>query len=52
MEALGYSREDLRYLSKEDMKAKIGNMKIKKNELEEKWESYENERKNKITQIL
>ena len=38
MENLGYSKEDLRYLSKEELKVKIGNMKIPKSELEQKWE--------------
>jgi hypothetical protein len=38
----------LRYLSKEDMKVKIGNMKISKTELNNKWEDYEQERKDKI----
>ena len=33
MQKLGYSREDLRYMSKDELKAKIGNMKISKNEL-------------------
>jgi hypothetical protein len=52
MEKLGYNKEDLRYLSKEELKAKIGNMKIQKSELEQKWEAYETDRKNKIALIL
>ena len=34
MEKLSFTTEDLRYLSKDEMKAKIGNMKIQKSELE------------------
>ena len=52
IQRLGFSKEDLRYLSKEDMKVKIGNMKISKNELNNKWDDYEQERKDKIAQIL
>jgi hypothetical protein len=37
MEKLGYSKEDLRYLSKDEYKAKLGNMKIQKDELNKKW---------------
>jgi hypothetical protein len=52
MEQLGYSKEDLRYISKDELKAKIGNMKISKTELNNKWEDYESERKDKIAKIL
>ena len=38
MEQLGLSKDDLRYLTKEELKVKIGNMRIKKSELDEKWE--------------
>lgn len=30
MEKLGFNKEDLRYFSKDELKAKIGNMKITK----------------------
>ena len=52
MDRLGYTREDMRYLSKEELKAKLGNLKISKQELNEKWEEFEAERKDKIAQIL
>ncbi len=33
MQQLGFSKEDLRYLSKEELKAKLGDMKITKQAL-------------------
>lgn len=39
-------------MSKDELKAKIGNMKITKNELNQKWEDYEQDRKDKIAKIL
>ena len=38
MENLGYSKEELRYLTKDEYKAKLGNMKISKDELNKKWD--------------
>ena len=52
MQQLGLTKDDLRYLTKEELKAKIGNMKIHKAELEKKWEEYETDRKNKVALIL
>ena len=52
MKNLGFSKEDLRYLSKEELKAKLGNMKISKAELNAKWEQYELQRKDNIQKIL
>lgn len=52
MRKLGHSKEDLRYLSKDELKAKIGNMKISKQDLNKKWDEYESQRKDKISQIL
>ena len=52
MERLGLSKEDLKYLSKEELKVKIGNMKISKQQLNEEWDRYEADRKDKISQIL
>lgn len=48
IQRLGFTKDDLRYLSKEELKVKIGNMKISKNELSSKWDEYESERKDKI----
>ena len=39
-------------MSKEELKAKIGNMKISKSDLNGRWEDYESERKDKIAKIL
>ncbi len=52
MEKLGFNKEDLRYFSKDELKAKIGNMKITKQELDKQWDKYESERKDKISQVL
>lgn len=52
MQQLGFSKEDLRYLSKEELKAKLGDMKITKQALNQKWEDYESDRKDKIARIL
>jgi hypothetical protein len=41
MERLGLSKEDLAFLKKDEYKAKLGNMKISKQELDKKWEEYE-----------
>jgi hypothetical protein len=41
MVRLNLSKDDLRYLSKEELKVKIGNMKISKTELNTKWDEYE-----------
>lgn len=38
IEILGFSKEDLKYLTKEELKVKLGNMKISKQELEKKFE--------------
>ena len=48
MQSLGYKKEELQFISKDEMKAKIGNMKISKQELETKWNDYEAKRKDKI----
>jgi hypothetical protein len=39
-------------MSKEELKAKIGNMKISKQTLEGEWAKYEASRKDKIANIL
>jgi hypothetical protein len=52
MERLGFTKDELSYLKKDELKAKIGNMKISKNELEQKWNEYESRRKDKISKIL
>lgn len=52
IDRLGYSRQDLQYLSKEEFKVKLGNMKITKSDLDAKWQEYEKERKDKIQLIL
>ena len=52
IERLGYKLDDLRYLSKEELKVKIGNMKITKQALNEEWDRYEADRKDKIASIL
>ena len=49
---MGFTKEDLRYVSKDELKAKIGNMKISKTDLSNKWEEYEGDRKDKIAKIL
>ena len=41
MTSLGYSKEDVRYLSKEELKARLGNMKISKQELQVEWDARE-----------
>lgn len=52
MKKINISKEDLRYVTKDELKAKIGNMKISKAELEKQWDAYEQERKDKISQVL
>lgn len=52
MKKLGLKSEDIQYINKEELKAKLGNMKITKHELEHKWEEYEASRKDKISKIL
>ena len=52
IERLGYSKNDLCYLSKEELKAKLGDMKITKNVLNNEWDKYESGRKDKISNIL
>jgi hypothetical protein len=48
MERLGYKKDDLAYISKDEFKAKTGNMKISRQDLEHKWNDYESKRKDKI----
>ena len=38
MERLGISKDNLIYLTIEELKAKLGNMKIQKPELQKKWD--------------
>ncbi len=52
MDRLGYTKDELCYLSKDELKAKLGNMKISRQEINEKWEEYEADRKDKIASIL
>jgi len=52
MERLKLSKDDLRYLTKDELKAKLGNMKISRNDLSSKWDDYEMERKDKIAAVL
>jgi len=49
---LGIKKEDLAYLSKEELKVKLGDMKISKADLEREWENYEKERRDKIQKVL
>jgi electron transfer flavoprotein alpha/beta subunit len=52
MENLGFRKEDLNSLSKEELKAKLGNMKMSKADLEGRWTEHEQERKDKIQRVL
>ena len=52
MERLKLYKDDLRYLTKDELKAKLGNMKINKNDLNNKWDQYEMDRKDKISAVL
>ena len=52
MERLGVKLEDLAYINKEELKAKIGNMKISKAELDKKWEEREAHRKDLVQRVL
>jgi hypothetical protein len=52
MKKIEISKDDLRYMSKDELKAKIGNMKITKGDLELKWNDYEKDRKDKIALTL
>jgi len=52
MERLGFKKEDLAYINKEELKAKIGNMKISKSDLDRKWDDYEAHRKDRIQKVL
>lgn len=52
MQNLGLRKEDLNALSREELKAKLGNMKISKHELESKWNEHETQRKDRIQQVL
>ena len=45
---LGFEKDDLKYLTKEELKLKLGNIKTNKQELIRKWEDYEESRKAKI----
>jgi len=51
-ETLGISRDELQYLTKEELKAKLGKKKLSKNELQNEWENYESQRKDKIAKVL
>lgn len=48
MHQLGYKKEDLQFISKDELKAKIGNMKISKQDLDSKWSDHETKRKDRI----
>lgn len=52
MENLGFRKEELNSLSKEELKAKLGNMKISKQDLESRWSEHEQQRKDKIQRVL
>ena len=52
MERLGLTKDELTFLKKEEFKAKLGNMKISKQELDQRWNDYEYTRREKISQIL
>ena len=52
MERLGLTKDELTFLKKEEFKAKLGNMKISKQELDQRWNDYEQTRREKISQIL
>lgn len=52
LEALGYTKEQLTSIKREELKAKLGNLKISKAELDLKWEEHEQQRKAKIQQVL
>ena len=48
MQNRGFKKEDLNFMSKDELKAKIGNMKISKQDLDKKWGDHEASRKDKI----
>ncbi len=48
LESLGYTKQQLTSIKKEELKAKLGNMKISKAELDLKWEEHEKQRKDRI----
>ena len=52
MERLGIKRDDLAYINKEELKARLGNMKMPKAELEKKWEEHEASRKDLVQKVL
>lgn len=41
MERLGFSKEELSFIKKDEYKAKLGNMKITRQDLDRKWEEHE-----------
>lgn len=41
MKQINIKKEDLRYMTKDELKAKIGIMKISKADLESQWDAYE-----------
>jgi hypothetical protein len=52
MQNLGLKKEDLNFMSKDEFKGKLGNMKISKQELDLKWNDYEKKRKDKLQSVL
>ncbi len=52
MQGLGFRKDDLSYIKKDELKAKLGNMKISKAELDLKWDEHETQRKDKIARVL
>ena len=52
MSNLGFLKDDLLYVSKEELKAKLGDLKLSKQVLNDKFEVYEKERKDKISAVL
>ena len=52
MENLNYTMDDVKSVSKEQFKAKLGDMKISRQELDEHYKTYEDARRNKINEIL
>jgi len=47
-DTLGINRSELQYLTKEELRSKLGKNKVSKEELQEQWENHEKKRKQTI----
>jgi hypothetical protein len=52
MEKLGIKKDEVQFVGREELKARLGNMKISKHDLDHQWQQHEQQRKDKIQQIL